>query len=234
MVARKILITGATGSIGSTILELLNKNWNQIYISGTNRSKLEELIQLHSNKDSNLYWGAYDLSKHVNVKHLISDVRKKIGEIEILINCAGIFTQFSIKETDDNELIKCLNLNFIASYLLSREFVKEMTQKKWGRIINIGSSSAYYGFKNTTAYCASKHALLGFSKALHDEVKEFNIKVMCISPSSTKGRMGMQTIGQDYDTFLDPKDVADFIVSAMCNDSNLVIEDILLKRMNIS
>jgi short-subunit dehydrogenase len=80
-------------------------------------------------------------------------------------------------------------------------------------------------------YCATKHALLGFSRAIHDELKEHNVRTLCISPSSTQSKMGLATKGQDYSTFLDPSDVAEYVVFAISFDSNIVSEEIFLKRM---
>jgi NAD(P)-dependent dehydrogenase (short-subunit alcohol dehydrogenase family) len=106
-----------------------------------------------------------------------------------------------------------------------------MVKNRWGRIINIGSSSAYGGYKNTSLYCASKHALLGFSRALHDELKEHNIRVFCVSPSGTKTAMGKSIKGQNYDTFIDPKDVAEYIAYISSFDNAMISEEIRLNRM---
>ena len=126
---------------------------------------------------------------------------------------------------------KTINVNLIAPFIFMREFSKEMIDNNWGRIINIGSSSSYSGFKNTSAYCATKHAILGLSRSIHDELKEYNVRTYCISPSSAQSKMGEKSVDQDFSTFLDPKDIADFISYAISFDSNLMIEEILLKRL---
>ena len=107
-----------------------------------------------------------------------------------------------------------------------------MVSKKWGRIVNIGSSSSYNGFKNTSIYCSSKHALLGLSRSLHDELKEHNIRTFCVSPGSIKTSMGKRVIGQNYDTFMDPKEIAEFIVYIISFDKEMVSEEIKLNRIN--
>ena len=130
-------------------------------------------------------------------------------------------------------LEQTFNINYRSAFIFSREFSKEMVSNEWGRIVNIGSSSSYVGFKETTVYCSTKHALLGMSKAIHDELKKFNVRTLCISPSSTQSQMGLATKGQDYSTFLDPDDVAKYVVFAISFDSNIVSEEIFLKRMII-
>ena len=101
------------------------------------------------------------------------------------------------------------------------------------RIINIASSSAYAGSATTSAYCASKHALLGLSRSLHKEFKDHNVRVICVSPGSIKTDMGrkVENLGQDFDTFMEPEEVAKYIVYNSSFDGNLVSEEIRLNRM---
>ena len=131
---------------------------------------------------------------------------------------------------DDEAYSKVMDINFRSAFLFTREVSKYMSKKKWGRIVNIGSSSAYSGFGGTSLYCATKHALLGFSRSVHDELKEFNVRCYYISPSSTQSKMGRMTKGQDYETFLNPSDIAKYVVFSISFDSNLVSEEIFLKK----
>ncbi|EPA05342.1 hypothetical protein BG20_I0134 [Candidatus Nitrosarchaeum limnium BG20] len=108
-----------------------------------------------------------------------------------------------------------------------------MKEKKWGRIINIGSSSSYQGFSEGTIYCSSKHALLGLSRSLFAELKESKIRVFSISPGSIKTKMGKQDKKQNYKTFLDPKEVAEYIVYSINFDKELVSEEIRLNRFTM-
>jgi len=117
-------------------------------------------------------------------------------------------------------------------FILSRELSPKMVENKWGRIVNIGSSSSYAGFQETSVYCASKHAVLGFSRSIHEELKDFNVRTFCISPSSTKTKMGRKILNQDFETFLDPKDVAEYVIFCISFESNTVTNEIFLKRLN--
>ena len=134
-------------------------------------------------------------------------------------------------ETDDASYSDILDVNFRSTFLFTREFAKDMVNQRWGRVVNIGSSSSYSGFGGTSMYCASKHALLGFSRAIHDELKKYNVRTYCVSPSSTQSKMGLATKDQDYTTFLDPVDVAKYVLFIISFDSNIVSEEIFLKRM---
>ena len=95
----------------------------------------------------------------------------------------------------------------------------------------MGSSSAYDGFENTSIYCATKHALLGFSRSIQKELKEKNIRVFFIAPGSIKTNMGKKVKGQDYKTFLDPDEIAEYIIFLISFNKNLTTDEIMLKRM---
>jgi len=139
----------------------------------------------------------------------------------------------SIDKTTIEEFEESFKINVRAPFIFSKEFSKDMKKSKWGRIVNIGSSSAYNGFKNSTAYCSSKHALLGFSRALFSELKDNNVRVYSISPGSTQTKMGKLSKDQKFETFLEPKEVADYVAFAIGFDKQLISEEIRLNRIQI-
>ena len=152
--------------------------------------------------------------------------------VEIIINCAGIFSSKSIDNTTLNEFEDIFNVNVKAPFLLAKNFIGEMKKRRWGRIVNIGSSSSYSGFKNSTAYCTSKHGVLGLSRSLFEEVKSDNIRVFSFSPGSIKTNMGKQVKNQNFDTFLDPKEIASFIIFTISFDSQLITSENQIRRLN--
>jgi NAD(P)-dependent dehydrogenase (short-subunit alcohol dehydrogenase family) len=131
-----------------------------------------------------------------------------------------------------------MNLNVRAPFLLCKEFSKDMVKKKWGRIVNIASSSAHNGFKNAAIYCSSKHALLGLSRTLYAELKNRNVRTFCVSPGSMKTRMAKvdkELLAEhDYNTFMEPSEVAEFITKIISYDNEMVSQEISLSRLNIN
>jgi len=115
--------------------------------------------------------------------------------------------------------------------LISKYLIEGMKKKSWGRIVNITSSSAYAGFPNTVTYCASKHGLLGFSRALHSELRDFGIRVISVAPGSIKTEMGKKVPNQNFDSFIEPEQVAKAIYDLVCLDKNMVIDEVRLNRM---
>lgn len=148
-----------------------------------------------------------------------------------MINCAGVFPNSFLNDSTIEEFENCFNINVKAPFLLCKEFSKQMIHNKWGRIVNIGSSSSYEGYKKTSVYCASKHALLGLSRSLLDELKEYNVRTFCISPGSIKTEMANVLVEQDYSTFIDPKEVAELIIYLISFDKEMITEEIRLNRI---
>ena len=162
-----------------------------------------------------------DLSNADDITNMLDS---NFPSVDILVNAAGVFPISKISDMSMEEYEQCINVNVTAPFILIKELSKSMIEKSWGRIINIASSSAY---------CASKHALLGLSRSLHKELKEHNIRVICVSPGSIKTEMGrkVEKLGQDFDTFMEPKEVAEYVVFNSSFDGNLVSEELRLNRM---
>lgn len=207
-----------------------------LFLTSTHIAKLkalkEELQSLYG-KRCRIFCEQGNLNSIQDINKLVKAAKENLSTIDILINCAGVFVVKSLFDSDAEDFETSFNINLRAAFMFSKAFSGDMIKNKWGRIINIGSSSAYGGYKNTSLYCASKHALLGFSRSLHDELKEHNIRVFCVSPSGTKTEMGKSIKGQNFDTFLDPKEVVEYIAYISSFDNEMVSEEIRLNRMVI-
>ena len=230
---KNCLITGATGGIGEEISKQLATLSCNLFLTSTNKTKLEKLKKdlRKINTSITIETLSINLGSEENVLELVKHVRKKFASINILINCAGIFMIKSIGKSTTEDFDKSINLNVRVPFILSREFSKDMISKKWGRIMFVGSSSSYSGFENGSVYCTSKHSVLGLSRALNIELKKKNVRVLCISPSSTKTNMGKISTDQDFNTFLNPKEVAEYIIFVLSFDNEMSIDESRLNRM---
>ena len=244
---KNALITGVTGGVGKHIAnELLEKGCN-LFITGRNSTKLKEISDKLSETlmvdggggsyviKNNVHHKTCDLSKQSDVLSLISYVKRTFDNIDILVNAAGIFPIKDFVESSLDDYNKCIGVNLTAPFLLINEFSKDMIKNKWGRVINIASSSAYIGSPKTSIYCASKHALLGLSRSIHNEYKSDNVRVLCISPGSIQTEMGkkVEELGQKYETFIDPKELAEYVVYISSFDKEMISEEVRLNRMII-
>ena len=231
---KNCLITGATGGLGKEIVKEFAKNGCNLFLTGRNNEKLNSLKNELKNYENEIKidFEHADLSDVSDIQKLIDKTKKVFSNIDILVNCAGIFPVKLLSDSTVEDFEKCFSVNVKAAFILSKEFSQGMISKKWGRIINIASSSAYAGFKNTSIYCSSKHALLGLSRSLHNELKEHNVRTFCVSPGSIKTPMGKSVIGQNYETFLNPSEVAELVGRLISFDSEMISQEIQLHRMN--
>jgi len=221
---RTALITGASGGLGRSIAKTLASNGVKVFLSGRNSDELKSLC-FELNEMCNGFLVA-DLSDANEIVSLVEKTKP-----DILVNCAGIFPVSSLEETSLKEFDECFSINVRAPFLLSKLCVPFMKEKGWGRIVNIGSSSAYAGFPNTSVYCSSKHALLGFSRSIFHELKSENIRTYCVSPGSIKTEMCKNVKGQDFDTFMEPEEISNFILEIIQYDGNMICEEVRLNRM---
>jgi len=232
---KNCLITGATGGLGTAIsMEMAALGCN-LFLTSRLDSKLEilkERIQKESNVEVFCHSG--NLHSDIDVQNIIFEVRNAMDSISVLVNCAGIFIIKDIENSTIRDYEETLKVNVKAPFVFCKEFSKDMVNQKWGRIVNIGSSSSYNGNQNTVLYCLSKHALLGLSKSINEGLKGHNVRVFCVSPSSMMNTdMSIQVKDQDHSTFLDPNDVAKYISFIISFDGNLTCDETRLNRMII-
>ena len=227
---KNVFISGATGDIGMEISKKFSDLGCNLVLNGTNEKKLKDLSDSIKTDVNKIEIISADLGS-ISEAERVAKEAKQVFNIDIVVNSAGVFPNLSIANTTNEVLLETISVNLIAPFVFIREFSQVMVQNNWGRIINIGSSSSYSGFKNTSAYCASKHALLGLSRSAHDELKEHSIRTYCLSPSSTQGKMGKKSTDQDYSTFLSPSEIAEYVEFIISFDSNVMVEELMLKRL---
>ena len=234
---KNCLITGATGGLGKEIAKEFAENGCNLFLTGRNDKKLNSLKNELQNDQIKIDFEAADLSDVDDIQKLIDKTKNIFSNIDILVNCAGIFPVKLLSDSTVDDFEKCFSVNVRAAFVLCKEFSQEMVSKKWGRIVNIASSSAYAGFKNTSIYCSSKHALLGLSRSLHSELREHNVRTFCVSPGPIKTSMGHDIIKNEnpdekFDSFMNPNEIAEFIVYLISFDNEMVSEEIRLSRID--
>jgi len=228
------LITGATGGLGQAIARELAKHGCNLLLTGRDPAKLQLLsreiaIEAHFSSTLKIEAQAVDLSIDKDIGSLLSQA-KAMG-VNILVNSAGSFPLKNILESSNEDFDKCFAVNVRAPFILSREIAADMRAGGWGRIVNIGSSSSYNGSADTGVYCASKHALLGLTRSLYKELRKSNVRAYSVSPGSIKTPMGATDIRQDYTTFLNPEEIAEYISFIISYDKEMISEEIRMNRM---
>ena len=235
---KRCIITGATGGLGKQIAKEFAQVGCNLFLTGRSNEKLELLKNelKTENQGIEIFYCSSDLTKIESVTNLIKNIREKFSSIDVLINCAGNFPVKSLSESTIEEYDSCMNLNVRAPFVLSKEFSKDMIKNKWGRIVNIASSGAYNGLKNTSIYRSSKHALLGLTRSLTNELKEFNVRTYCFSPGPMKTEMGKEIINKEnhkekFETFMQTNEIAEFLIFVISFENNLIAPEIRMGRM---
>lgn len=175
---RTVLITGATGGIGRSLVENFIKNDYKVLLMGRDKSKLRDFKEI---QDGSVNFFKCDF---LNTEELKSTIKKISSEnhVDILINNAGSTDDSLFIRMNESKWSNIIQINLNANYLITNEIIKPMIKKRWGRIINITSVVAHTGNFGQTNYCSSKSGLIGLSKSLALEVAKRNITVNCIAP----------------------------------------------------
>ena len=182
---KKVLITGATGGIGNSLVEKFYKLGSLILATGTNENKLEELKK----KYTNIKIEKFKLDEHDKIEKFIENVNEKLNGIDVLVNNAGItLDNLSIRLSEENWK-KVLDINLTASFLMCKYTIKKMLKNKHGKIINITSIVGHTGNLGQANYAASKAGIVAFSKSLAIEYAKKNININCVSPGFIKTEM---------------------------------------------
>ena len=224
---KKILITGATGGIGNSLVKKFNDLELKIVATGTNEQKLEKLKK----NFENIHTEKFRLDEHDKIEEFIDKVEKKLDGIDILVNNAGInLDNLSIRLTEENWK-KVLDINLTSTFLMCKFALKKFLKKRYGKIINITSIVGHTGNLGQANYSASKAGIVAFSKSLAIEYAKKNININCISPGFIKTAM-TDKIDEKYKEILlskipssrfgEPEDIANAVLFLASKQSNYI------------
>ena len=173
------LITGATGGIGMSIAKQMKSSGAKLILSGTRQEVLSKL-ELELGDDVKTI--VTDLSDKNDVMSLASEAEETFGSIDILINNAGITADGLLLRMKDEDWDKVIDINLSSSMRLTRQVIRGMIKRKYGRIIFISSIVGYTGNAGQSNYSASKSALSGLTKSIAAEVASRGITCNLIAP----------------------------------------------------
>ena len=194
---KKIIITGATGGIGSSLVDKFYNFGSLVLATGTNEEKLNNLKK----KYPNIIIEKFKLNEHDEIEKFIETASEKLDGLDILVNNAGItLDNISLRLTEENWK-KVLDINLTSTFLMCKYTIKKMLKKKYGKIINITSIVGHTGNLGQTNYAASKAGVVAFSKSLALEYAKKNININCVSPGFIRTEM-TERINEDFKKIL--------------------------------
>ena len=230
---RVAIITGSGSGIGKATALALAQEGMKIVLCGRTVSKLEETAKLVEEAGGKALIVSGDLRDESYIIRIVDETMEAFGRIDVLINNAGVSLAKPVVDCTAEEFDQIMDTNMKAPFLLCKYSIPHMRKSDCGTIINIASVVGHKGYVNQSLYCASKHAITGFTKVLAKEVQEDGIRVHLLSPGGVYTEM-VANVRPDLDpTYLiKPVDIADIILFLLKSRGNAVIDSINIRRVN--
>jgi len=225
---KNIIITGASGGIGNSIVKRLIENGANILASGTRIEKLEELKKIFEK----IKILKFDISQSDKIEEFIDNATKELGgNLDCIVNNAGVTQDNLAIRMSLEEWQKVIDINLTSTFLMSKFAIKKMLKNKSGKIVNITSVVGHTGNLGQANYTASKAGIVAMSKSLSIEYAKKNINVNCISPGFIKTAM-TDKIDEKYKEIIiskipsarlgEPEDIANAVLFLLSNQSNYI------------
>lgn len=186
LTGKNVLVTGATGGIGSAIAKTLAKQGARLVLSSTREEKLQELA---SEIGGDVKFLTCNLSDSAEVDALFDKAEELVGQIDILVCNAGITKDNLVLRMKNEDFDHVIDVNLKSTFILNRNAIKKMMRRKYGRIINITSIVGVTGNPGQANYVASKAGMIGMSKSLAQEVSSRGITINCVAPGFIQSPM---------------------------------------------
>ena len=224
---KNIIVTGASGGIGNSIVGKLYEHGANILASGTRIEKLEDL----KNKFQNLKILQFDISRSDKIEEFIENASQALGGLDCIVNNAGITKDNLAIRMSLEEWKNVIDINLTSTFLMSKFAIKKMLKNKKGKIVNITSVVGHTGNLGQSNYTASKAGIVAMSKSLSIEYAKKNININCISPGFIKTAM-TDKIDQKYKEAIiskipsgrlgEPQDIANAVLFLTSNQSDYI------------
>ena len=225
---KNIIVTGATGGIGNSIIKKLHENGANIVASGTKIEKLEQIKDIF--KDVRIL--KFDISQSDQIETFIENASKELGgPLDCIVNNAGITQDNLAIRMSLDEWKKVIDINLTSTFLICKFAIKKMLKNKKGKIINISSVVGHTGNLGQSNYTASKAAIVAMSKSLAIEYAKKNININCISPGFIKTAMTDKIDEKFKDTIIskipsarlgEPEDIANAVLFLASSQSDYI------------
>ena len=224
---KNIIVTGASGGIGNSIIKKLNGAGANILASGTKIEKLEDLKK-NFKKIKIL---KFDISQSDKIEEFIENSTSELGGLDCIINNAGITQDNLAIRMSLDEWKKVIDINLTSTFLMSKFSIKKMLKNKKGKIINITSVVGHTGNLGQANYTASKAGIIAMSKSLAIEYAKKNININCISPGFIQTAMTDKIDEKFKEVIISkipsarlgkPEDIANAVIFLASNQSDYI------------
>jgi 3-oxoacyl-[acyl-carrier protein] reductase len=218
------IITGASKGIGKAVAVMLARQGVKVVLAARNSEMLTAVEQEITGAGGTALVIPTDITSEHAVEHLIGETRKQFGSIDILINNAGVGIFSNITEMTTQAFDEMMNVNLKGVFLCTRAVLSVMKGQMRGEIVNVASLAGKNSFAGGSVYSATKWGLIGFSRSLMLEVRDFNIRVMTIAPGSVNTGFGAKERNEPM--IIQPEDVAETVLFALTMPSRVNVSEI--------
>lgn len=208
------IITGASAGIGRAVSLALAAEGVRCVLAARRANELSAVCREIEAAGGEALVMPTDVSYEAQLQALVAKTLEKYGDLHILINNAGTYHRSPVEHLDKEKLVHQFNINVFAPFLLTKYCLPHLKGHKGGAVINIASIAGLLGVSEGSAYSASKHALIGFTESLFEEVREEGIKVCAICPGFVRTPM-VAKVPLEHDKMIPPEDVAQTVVQVL-------------------
>ncbi|MBF01768.1 MAG: 3-ketoacyl-ACP reductase [Flavobacterium sp.] len=215
---KKAIITGGSRGLGKATAIAFAKEGIDVAITGRNEKRLQETVEELQQFGVKASYAVFDVGNYDEVKNGIKRIIATIGAVDILVNNAGMAAFGSFNDMEVKQWEEIIQTNVLGMYYVTKEVLPFLIEKNEGDIINVSSTAGLNGSPNTSAYSASKFAVIGLSESLMKEVRKNNIRVCTLTPSTIVSDMSIDlgiASNDTPDSVLQPEDFAALIVAGL-------------------
>ena len=228
------LVTGAGKGIGRAIVLALAQEGVHVGIVARTENDLQSLSEEVKALGVNAAMAVADVSDIESVNAAVESIQNELGNIDILVNNAGTATFGKFLELEPAEWENQIKVNLFGVYYVTRAVLPQMIERQTGDIINISSTAGLKGAATTSAYSASKFAVMGLTDSLMQEVRKHNIRVTALTPSTVVTDLAKSSnlINNNEERVIHPEDLAELIVAQLKLNRRVFIKDAAMWSTN--
>jgi NAD(P)-dependent dehydrogenase (short-subunit alcohol dehydrogenase family) len=207
---RVAIVTGGGRGIGREIALLFAGEGAKVAVTARSSDQLSQVVEDIARNGGEAVGVSADVSREEDAKKIVQETMERFGGIDILVNNAGILKAAPFVAFESEEWRRVIEVNLMGTFYCTKAVAPILIERGWGRIINIASRAGKIGVPYVTAYVASKHAVVGFTKALAEELAPFNVTVNAVCPGTVKTEMVPKTVQERIgELLIPPSHVAD-------------------------
>ncbi|PPK95493.1 3-oxoacyl-[acyl-carrier protein] reductase [Nonlabens xylanidelens] len=215
---KKAIITGGSRGLGKATALAFAQEGVDVAITGRNEEALKATVAEIEKLGVKATYAVFDVSNYEEVKTSVKTLVDTLGSIDILVNNAGIAAFGTLNDMPVDQWTQIMQTNVMGMYYVTKEVLPYLIDQNEGEIINVSSTAGLNGNATTSAYSASKFAVIGMSESLMKEVRKNNIRVCTLTPSTIASDMSIDlgiATKDSEDSVLQPEDFAELIIAGL-------------------